>query len=448
MQIHLTKSLKLNAVQILALGFLMVILIGTVLLSLPISSASGKSTNLIDSLFIATSATCVTGLVTLDTGTYWNYFGKTVIIILIQIGGLGFMSFATLFALLIGKKITLKERLLIQESMNTFKIQGLVRLMKHILLFTFSMEGLGALVYSTQFIPQFGWLKGIYYSIWHSISAFCNAGFDLMGDFSSITKYADNSVVVLNTSFLIIVGGLGFAVLSDLYHYKDTKKISLHSKVVLTVTGTLIFGGAILMFIFEYNNPGTMREMNLVDKVNNSLFAAITPRTAGLNTISTSDMTMAGRLLTIILMFIGGSSGSTAGGIKTTTFAILVLTLVSIIKGREDVEVYGKRISKDTVYKCFALVMLSFALVIVVIMVLSTTEVGATFEFIVYEVISAFGTVGLSLGLTPKLSIVGKIFITLTMYCGRVGPMTVVLALTNIKKKSAIRYPEEKILVG
>lgn len=448
MYMNLTKKIRFNAVQILAIGFFTVILTGAILLSLPISSASGKATNFLDSLFVSTSATCVTGLVTIDTGTHWNYFGKTVIIILIQIGGLGFMSFATLFALLIGKKITLKERLLIQEAMNTFEIQGLVRLMRYILVFTFSVEGLGALLYSTQFIPEFGLLKGIYYSIWHAISSFCNAGFDLMGNFSSITGYYDNSVVVLNTAALIVAGGLGFTVWSELYNYKGVKKLSLHSKVVLTVTGVLIFGGALLMFIFEYNNPGTMKNMSLIDKINNSIFAAITPRTAGLNTVSTSDMTMAGRLLTIILMFIGGSPGSTAGGIKTATFGILVLTLVSIIKGREDVEVYGKRINKDTVYKSFALAMLSFALVTVVTMILSITEVGATFEYILYEVVSAFATVGLTLGLTPNLSEIGKVLIILTMYCGRVGPMTVVLALANRKKSSAIRYPEDKILVG
>ncbi|SHJ62565.1 trk system potassium uptake protein TrkH [Clostridium cavendishii DSM 21758] len=449
MYININKRIKLNPLQILALGFLIVILAGATILTLPISSANGSTTNFLDSLFTATSATCVTGLVTVDTGTHWSYFGKTVIIILIQVGGLGFMSFATLFALLIGKKITLKDRLLLQEAMNTFEIQGLVRLMKYILAFTFTVEGVGALIYSTKFIPQFGWGKGIYYSIWHAVSFFCNAGFDLMGHFNSLTGYSDNKIVILNTAMLIVIGGLGFAVSSEVYNYRKSKrKFSLHSKVVLTVTSILVFGGAFVIFLLEYNNPGTMKNMTFMDKICNSILAAVTPRTAGVNSVSTSDMAMASRVLTIILMFIGGSPGSTAGGIKTTTFGVLFLTLKSMIKGSEDVEVYGKRISKDIVYKSFALFMLCFMLVITVSGILSITEIGASFEYILYEVVSAFGTVGLTLGLTTKLTAVGKFFIILTMYCGRVGPLTVILALANINKKSSIRYPEEKILIG
>lgn len=448
MQISFTKNIKLNAVQILSVGFALVILTGAILLSLPISSQSGEPTNFLDSLFTSTTAVCVTGLVTVDTGTHWNYFGKTVIMVLIEVGGLGFMSFATLISLVLGKKITLKERLLMQEALNTFNIQGLVKMVKYVLVFTFSVQALGALLYSTQFIPQFGFSKGIYYSIFHSISAFCNAGIDLMGSFSSLTGYSSNSVVILTTGALIVIGGLGFTVWSEIYNYKGLKKLTLHSRVVILVTTILIIGGAVLMFLFEFNNPGTMKSMGLKDKLINSLFAAITPRTAGFNSISTSDMTMAGRFLTTVLMFIGGSPGSTAGGLKTSTLGILILTIVSTIKGREDTEIFGKRLSKDTVYRAFSLFSIAIGLVLTVTMILSITEQGVPFEYLLYETTSAFGTVGLTLGLTPKLGAIGKLIIILTMYCGRVGPLTVAIALTNRKSKSGYKYPEDKILVG
>ena len=455
MHIKIAGKYKLSAVQILALGFAAVILLGAILLGLPISTNSGNSTSFIDSLFTSTSAVCVTGLVTLDTATHWNYFGRTVIIILIQIGGLGFMSFTTLLAVIIGKKITLKERLLLQEALNTFGIQGMVKLMKYIFSFTFAVEGLGALLLSTQFIPQFGFWKGLYYSIWTSISAFCNAGFDLMGSvsgkFSSITSYQNNPVIIYTISALIIIGGLGFAISSEFYNYKERKKLSLHTKVVLIITGILLFGGAILMFIFEYSNPATLGPMGLGEKINNAFFASVTTRTAGFNTISTNGMTMAGKFLTVLLMFIGGSPGSTAGGLKTATFGILVVTLISIIKGRDDVEIFKRRISKETVYKAFAIFFLSLSLVIIVILLLAVTQPGESFMWIVYESVSAYATVGLSLGLTQKLNFIGKIIILVTMYLGRVGPMTVLLALTSrmhSKKKINIKYPEDKILIG
>lgn len=447
MYINVSKKIKLSAVQILAIGFLSLIIIGGIILSLPISSASGQATNILDSLFTSTSAVCVTGLVTLDTATHWNYFGKTVIIILIQIGGLGFMSFTTLFALILKKKITLRERLVLQEAMNTFGIQGLVRLMRYILIFTFSIEFAGAVLYTTQFIPQFGMLKGIYYSIFASISAFCNAGFDLMGNFSSITSYATNITILLNTSALIIIGGLGFSVWSELYSFKNYKRLSVNTKVVLITTGILVIGGTILMFLFEHNNPKTIGDMSIINQITNSFFASVTTRTAGLNSIPLNDMTGASKFLTMILMFIGGSPGSTAGGIKTTTLAIIVLTLISIIKGRDDTEVLGKRIARDTVQKAFLVFMLGIGIVLGVTLILTMTQ-KASLESLLFEAISAFGTVGLTLGVTPHLTAIGKVVIMLTMYLGRVGPMTVVLALTRKKKKRDYRYPEDKILIG
>ena len=448
MQVRVNRNFKLNAVQVLVIGFALVILTGALLLTLPISSANGTPTSFIDSLFTATSATCITGLVTLDTATHWSAFGKIVIITLIQVGGLGFMAFTTLFALILGKKITLKQRLIMQEAMNTFSIQGLVSMMRYILIFTFSVEFIGAMLLSTQFIPMFGIGKGIAYSFFHSISAFCNAGFDLMGDFSSLTGVYDNSVIILTISALIVVGGIGFSVWVDIYKNKNLKKLSLHSKLVLSMTTILIVGGAILMFVFEFNNSNTMGPMGIKDKMLSSLFASITPRTAGFNSISTSDMTLAGRSLTILLMFIGASPGSTGGGIKTSTAGILLMTVICVIRGREDTEIFKRRINKDLVYKAFTIVTLSLGIVIGVTMILSITEVGASLEYLIYEVVSAFGTVGLTLGLTPSLTTIGKVMLALTMYCGRVGPMTLFLALTNRKKNRGIRYPEDKILVG
>jgi trk system potassium uptake protein TrkH len=448
MQIKVNRIMRFSPVQILVIGFAIVIFTGAFLLKLPIAAQNGLATPFIDCLFTATSAVCVTGLVTLDTGTHWTYFGKTVIILLIQIGGLGFMTFATLISLVIGKRITLRERLVMQEAMNSFSIHGIVKLAELVLIFTFSVEAIGALIMSITFIPEFGLLKGIYYSIFHSISAFCNAGFDLIGNFRSLTPYAENPIIVLTIAFLIIFGGLGFSVWYEIYNYKKTKKLSLHSKVVLTATAVLVVGGTILMFLFELNNSSTIKNMSINGKVLSSFFAAVTPRTAGYNSISTADMTGAGRFLTVILMFIGGSPGSTAGGIKTATMGLLVMTVISVIRGREDTEMFERRIGKDLIYRAMAITMISLMLVLIVTMILAITEVGESLEYIIYEATSAFATVGLTLGLTTKLSFIGKVVIAFTMYCGRVGPLTIALALAKKSSNNSIRYPEDRILVG
>lgn len=437
---------RLTPVQIVAIGFGIVIMAGALLLMIPIASKNGEITPFIDALFTSTSAVCVTGLVTLNTAEHWSYFGSTVIMLLIQIGGLGFMSFATLFALILGKRITLKERLVMQEAMNTFSLQGLVKLAKYILIFTFSVEVVGALFLSTKFIPEYGVGKGVYFSIFHSISAFCNAGFDLTGN--SLVPYAENPVVILTITGLIVTGGLGFAVWAEIYNYKGINKLSLHSKLAISMTLLLLLGGWILMFLFEMKNPGTMGNMSLKGKLLSSLFASVTPRTAGFNSISTSDMSLAGTSLTIVLMFIGGCPGGTAGGIKTTTAGILAMTIFCVMKNKEDTEIYGRTITKNLVYKAFVISTVAILLVIVATIILSFTETGASLEYIIYEVTSAFGTVGLTLGLTPSLSVIGKIVIALIMYIGRVGALTLLLALSNKKSANPIKYPEGKILVG
>ena len=433
--------------RVMVIGFGLVILLGGLMLNLPIATKNGESIGLLNSIFTATSAVCVTGLVVVDTGTYWSEFGQFIIITLIQIGGLGFMTIATMFSLLTRKKINLRERLLIQESLNQGDLSGLVKLTRYIILMTFSIEAIGALLLSIVYIPVLGFFRGVWYSIFHSISAICNAGFDLMGNFSSITSYATNITILLNTSALIIIGGLGFAVWSELYSFKNLKKLSLHTKIVLLTTFILIVCGMVFIFLFEYNNSKTIGNMSIIDKLTNSFFASVTTRTAGLNSIPLNDMTGASKFLTIIFMFIGGSPGSTAGGIKTSTLAIIVLIIIAIIKGREDTEVYGKRISKDTVQKAILVFMLGIFIVLVVTLILTITE-QASLESLIFEAVSAFGTVGLTLGVTPHLSIIGKIVIMITMYLGRVGPMTVMLAITRKKRKRDYRYPEDKILIG
>lgn len=442
---------KINELQILILGFLSIIFIGTIFLCLPISSQNHTFTNLIDSLFVATSATCVTGLVTVDTGTHWSYFGKIVILVLIQVGGLGFMSFSTLIALVLGRKITLKERLLIQQSLNSFNIQGLVKMSKYILIFTFSLEAMGAAIMSIEFIPQFGFSKGLFYSIFHSVSAFCNAGIDLIGNGRSLTPYSNNPIIILTVSALVITGGLGFYVWQEIYSlrkFKDIKKISLHSKVVITMTSFLLVSATILFFLFEFSNPATMKNMTVGNKLLSSFFASVVPRTAGFNSISLPDMTGSSKFLTIALMFIGGAPGSTAGGIKITTIAVIIMTVVSVIKGREDTEIYNRTIKKDLVYKAIVIVVINVLLVLISSMILGITERGESLENIFFECVSAFGTVGLSLGLTAKLSIVGKLIITIIMFCGRVGGLTIILSMINRKMPKNIKYPEDKMLIG
>ncbi|MCX7694982.1 MAG: TrkH family potassium uptake protein [Caloramator sp.] len=443
------KFYRFQPVQILALGFAAVILLGAILLSLPISSRDGNPTNFIDALFTSTSAVCVTGLVTVDTGTHYSLFGQIVIMLLIQTGGLGFMTFATLIALILGKKISLRERLIMQEAYNTFNIQGVVKLALYVMGITFSIELLGALALSTQFIPKYGVLKGLYFGIFHSVSAFCNAGFDLIGGFQSLTPYVDNTVINLTIMTLIITGGIGFAVLTEVLNYRKTRRLSLHAKVVLSATAFLIVIGAIAFFLLEYANPKTLGSLNFKGKILASLFAAVTPRTAGFNTISTSDMTTAGKFLTIVLMFIGASPGSTGGGIKTSTAFLLFMTVVAVVQGKEDTEIYQKRINKSYVYRALAVAFISFTIVTFVTMVLSIVQHGDFIEYL-YEATSAFATVGLTLGLTTRLTLIGKIIIILTMYIGRVGPLTITMAIAHKQQTATnlIKYPEDKILIG
>ncbi|SHH66882.1 trk system potassium uptake protein TrkH [Caloranaerobacter azorensis DSM 13643] len=442
------NQLKLNPAQVLVLGFAGLILIGATLLNLPMASQDGKSIGFVNALFTSASAVCVTGLVVVNTATHWTVFGKVVILILLQIGGLGFMTLATLVALLLGRRITLKERLIIQEELNQFTLSGLVKLTRYVIISTAMIEGLGALLLSTRFIPKYGFVKGVSFSIFHSISAFCNAGFDLTGE--SIVPFVDDVVVNLTIIFLVIVGGLGYTVYMDISQNRKFKKFSLHTKLVLIISALLLLVGFLVIFIVEYNNPATLGKLSFKGKILASAFQAMTPRTAGFNSIDTGAVTNTTAFLTIILMFIGGSPGSTAGGIKTTTVGAIVLAIISVIRGTDDVEVYRKRIPHDLVYRALAVVGIALALIIFVTMILSLTEKDASFLDIFFETTSAFGTVGLSRGLTPNLSVLGRLIITLTMFAGRVGPLTMAFAFAKKQKeyKGTYRYPEERILVG
>lgn len=426
----------------------MLIGIGTIFLSLPISSASGSQTGLLTSFFTATSAVCVTGLVVVDTGTYWSVFGKTIILLLIQAGGLGFMTITSFLALLMGRRITLRERLVIQESLNKLDIQGIVKFVKYVIITTFIIEGIGALLFSIQFIPLFGVKRGIAYSIFHSISAFCNAGFDIMGNYSSLTAFTGSFTVQMTAIMLIILGGLGFSVIYELIQKRNLKNLSIHSSLVLRMTLGLIVIGFILIFIFEYQNM-QLANFTFKEKVLSSLFHSITPRTAGFNTLSMDKLTTGTLMITMIFMFIGGSSGSTAGGVKITTIGVLYLKNWSVIKGKKDTEYRKKRIDNTVIDRAIVIVGVAMLWVLFVTLILSVTE-KLEFIQILFETVSACGTVGLSTGITSQLSYIGRIVIAVSMFIGRLGPLTVALALASRQKKEkgSIRYPEEKIIVG
>ncbi|MFA4134899.1 MULTISPECIES: TrkH family potassium uptake protein [unclassified Brevibacillus] len=444
----IVEKLHLDPPKTLVLGFSLIIFLGALLLTLPVATADGLGLHWLDALFTATSATCVTGLVVVDTGTTFTTFGQLVILSLIQIGGLGFMTFATFFALIMRKKISLRERLILQESLNQMSMEGIVRLAKMILIFTALTELIGGVLLSIRFAFDFPLPKAIYFGFFHAISNFNNAGFDLMGEFASLTAYVDDPVVTLVVCLLIILGGIGFMVVSELYDYRQTRRLSLHTKVVLSTTGILVVAGTALIFILEYANPKTLQPLSMMGKVLGSLYQSVTARTAGSNTLNIGDMYQSSLFLMILLMFIGASPGSTGGGIKTTTFATLIGAVVAQMKGKEDVIFFRQRILPHMVYKSLTLTIISLFIVLVMTMVLSITETSARFEMILFEVTSAFATTGLSMGLTPHLTPIGKTLIVLTMFAGRVGPLTIAFALAQRKQKEYFRYPKGKITIG
>ncbi len=438
----------LNPPKILVLGFAFIIFVGAFLLTLPIATANGVSLSFLDALFTATSATCVTGLVVVDTGNTFSLFGQIVILVLIQIGGLGFMTFATFLFTLLGKRISLKERLLLKEAYNATSTAGMVELMKRILFFTVIVESIGAALLAMRFAFNMPIDEAIYFGIFHSISLFNNAGFDIFGDFNSFTHYVDDPFVVLTTCALIIIGGLGFVVMNELYEYRETRKLSLHTKVVLIATIVLLVGAPILIFLFEYGNDKTLGPLHLGGKILGAIFHGVSPRTAGANTLSMGDLTDATLFLTIFLMFIGGGSGSTAGGIKVTTLAVLMATVLSQLKGKGDVIIFKRRIVEETILKALTVAVSGMMIVIMVTFLLSITEHGHDFMMYLFEATSAFGTVGLSMGLTTELSPIGQIFIIITMFIGRLGPLTLGFAITKKQTKETYKRPKGNMMIG
>lgn len=443
---------KIYPIQFIALGFAIIILLGSLLLTLPAFTQSGEATPFIDALFTATSATCVTGLTTLTTSEHWNMGGQVIILSLIEVGGLGFMMMPFIFFSILRRKVGLMTRIILQESLNMESLSGVMKLMFYILRFAVGFQLLGAVLLGIDFIPRYGVAKGIWYAIFHSISAFCNAGFDLFGD--SLVGFQNDPYVLFVISGLIIAGGLGFIVWQDLMKYRKNKKLTLHSKLALTVSASLLAIGTLVFYISESSGRVLVAGDDPLSNFANMFFMSVTARTAGFFSVDYGSVSQAGILFTIVLMFIGGTSGSTAGGLKTTTFGVLVIRTISMLKGREQAEVFHRTIRPSVVSRAMTLFFITLTLCIGVTMVMSVTEVLPRFrgiEYVLFEVFSAFGTVGVTMGLTPSLSVLGKLLIIGLMYIGRVGILTVGFALTTRlmkNKKGNYKLPEENVMIG
>ena len=444
------KKFSLTTTQIIMLSFLAVIFLGSLLLSLPISSADGEAVPYLDALFTATTATCVTGLVTLSTASAWSIFGQAVILVLIQVGGLGVVTIMSALMILLQKRMGIGDRLLLQDAFNLNSLSGIVRFVKRVILGTALVEGIGALLYMTVFVPEFG-LRGIWISVFTSISAFCNAGMDIIAD-NSLCSYATNPIINLVTCALIVLGGIGYIVWWDVMGLRKgaagRRRLSLHSKIAISTTLLLIFGGGLLILLFEYHNPRTIAELSLFDKLQVSLFQSVTTRTAGFATVPQQDLTNASSILCLLLMFIGGSPVGTAGGIKTVTIAVLVASALSSVQNRQEVTLFQRNISKQAVSKAVAVTTMSFVILFTSTLLLSAVSPGEPLD-ILFETVSATATVGLSRDLTPYLNAYGKVIIIGTMYLGRVGPISLALALNSGKKQqNIIKNPTEEISVG
>ena len=449
------KKTNLSTTQIILLSFLITILIGSFLLSLPISSANGKSVSYLDALFTATTSTCVTGLVTLPTFSTWSFFGQAGILLLIQIGGLGVITIMSGVMLLFNRKMGIGDRLLIQDAFNLNTMSGLIEFVKNVLFGTLIIETLGAILYMFVFVPEFG-TKGIWISVFNSISAFCNAGLDIIGE-NSICNYATNPLINIVTSSLVILGGLGYIVWWDVLRVirkrtpqnkKVFRYLSLHSKIVITVTSILIICGALLIFVFEYSNPLTIGNMTLSDKIQVSLFQSITTRTAGFASVPQENLTDPSTVVSVLLMLIGGSPVGTAGGIKTVTVAVLFCSAFATITNKNSASLFGRSISESFVKKAVAVVV-AFVTICTVSTVLMLTICNAPAIDVIYETVSASATVGLSRNLTARLNTLGKIIIIITMYFGRVGPISLAVALGRKKEnQNVISEPTEDLSIG
>ncbi|MDE7417071.1 MAG: Trk family potassium uptake protein [Lachnospiraceae bacterium] len=440
---------KKSTTRLIASGFALIILAGALLLTLPIANKSGHG-NLLNSLFTATSATCVTGLIVADTYQNWTTFGQIVILCMIQVGGLGFMTIGAYISVLLKKRIGLQEREQLQESVNTLEIAGVVRLVKKIVQGALCIEGLGAVVLAFRFIPQFGVVRGIYFSIFHAVSAFCNGGFDLMGvneAYSSLAAFEGDIVVNLVVVTLILVGGIGFIVWDDVMRNKwHFRKYLLHSKIVITTTLVLTAAGTILFLITE--NQAAFAGMSPLEKFLGALFSSVTPRTAGFNSVDTAALSNSGKIITMVLMFIGGSPGSTAGGAKTTTMVVLLFYAVAMVLNKEDINLFGRRLTDEVVKKANAVVVINATLTIIAMITIMTLQPLLKFEDVLFEVLSAIGTAGMTVGITRELNIISRVIIIVLMYCGRLGSLSFALIFAQKKTSASVRQPQEKIIVG
>lgn len=441
---RLTASpLRLNPAQTILIGFAALILTGGALLSLPVASEDGQPTPFLTALFTANSATCVTGLVVVDTADHYSTFGELVIMLLIQLGGFGYMTSWALLAMLLGWRIGLRERIILTESHNLYQFGGVVRFTKRLIVLALSIEAAGAAILSLHWMRELPVGRAVYLGIFHSISAFNNAGFDLMGGFRSLTGYAADPVVSLTICSLIVLGGLGFTVLFDLRH----RRLTLHSRAVLVTTGVLIAGGTALIWLFEFRNPQTLGGLSVPAQALASLFQAVTPRTAGFNTVPIGAMAQSTLMLIVALMFIGASPGGTGGGIKTTTFIAPLAVIWGTIRGAGDPVMFRRRLPVSVIYKAVTIALVSVAFVVTMTVLLVVVD-GRDFLASLFEITSAFGTVGLSTGITPDLSTGGRLIIMATMFSGRVGLLTIAYGLTRRQRQLRVRYPEERLYLG
>ncbi|MBV6684157.1 TrkH family potassium uptake protein [Rossellomorea marisflavi] len=437
------RVIHLSPPQLLVAVFAFFIMVGMALLKLPISTT--EPITWLEALFTTTSAMTVTGLAVVDTGSVYTVFGQIVVMCLIQLGGLGIMSFAVLIVMMLGKKIGFKERLLLQQSLNQTSVGGVIMLVRYLFIFSLLVEGIGMMFLATQWVPRYGWSEGLFYSLFHSVSAFNNAGFGLWPD--NMMRFVGNPVITFALSSLFIIGGIGFTVLVDGWKSRTFKKLSLHSKIMILGTLLINVAATIIIFVLEYNNPGTLGPLSLGDKGLASYFQAVTPRTAGFNTLDYGEMESPTIFFTVFLMFIGAGSASTGGGIKLTTFLMILLAVGAFLRDKKEVKIFRRSIDQSVILKSLAISTLSVLLVVGSLFILTISEKGADFLTLLFEVVSAFGTVGLSMNFSPELSTVGKWVIIFVMFAGKMGPLTLAYSLSRPGKEK-IRYPKEDILTG
>ena len=439
-----------NALPMIALGFVGIILLGSVLLALPVASATGVPVPWFDTLFTATSAVCVTGLVVRDTGTAYSTFGHVVLLILIQIGGLGFMTFATLLFRIMGRSISMRERMIMRDSLNEDDMGGVVQLISWVARSAFTVELCGALLFAIRFIPMYGPGKGAFFALFHAVSAFCNAGFDLFGGGRSLTGFTGDVLVNLTAVALVVIGGLGFGALNDILKKRHFRRFRLHTKLVLVSYFALLFGGMAIVLALEWNNPGTLGPLSVKDKLLAALFQSMTLRTAGFNTVDQAALRDCTKLIGGFLMLIGAAPASTGGGIKVTTLAILVLTVRMVARGESSIVVFERRIDRALIQRTVAITFIAIAVAFVDVCALSILQPGAAFLDLYYECVSAVGTVGISAIGSANLVPLARVLIIITMYIGRIGPLTMALLFIRrqSRAKELLRYPEDRVMIG